>query len=149
MGQSDVRCGDSRGDCLFLADEEPITATLDQMIEKEDLVIDEDAIFLPPFCYAECGVANKLKRLIDTSSKDLFEEDVNIEKIVRRTGIRYDDVQVAAIKQAVQSKVMVLTGGPGTGKTTTTIGIIAALQSMGLRILVSYNYFVCSYYSYL
>ena len=77
------------------------------MIEKEDLVIDEDAIFLPPFCYAECGVANKLKRLIDTSSKDLFEEDVNIEKIVRRTGIHYDDVQVAAIKQAVQSKVMV------------------------------------------
>jgi len=122
---------------LLQADEEPITATLDQMIEKEDLVIDEDAIFLPPFYYAECGVANKLKRLIDTSSKDLFEEDVNIEKIVRRTGIHYDDVQVAAIKQAVQSKVMVLTGGPGTGKTTTTIGIIAALQSMGLRILLA------------
>ena len=122
---------------LLQADEEPITATLDQMIEKEDLVIDEDAIFLPPFYYAECGVANKLKRLINTSSKDLFEEDVNIEKIVRRTGIHYDDVQVAAIKQAVQSKVMVLTGGPGTGKTTTTIGIIAALQSMGLRILLA------------
>ncbi len=122
---------------LLQADEEPITATLDQMIEKEDLVIDEDAIFLPPFYYAECGVANKLKRLIDTSTKDLFEEDVNIEKIVRRTGIHYDDVQVAAIKQAVQSKVMVLTGGPGTGKTTTTIGIIAALQSIGLRILLA------------
>ena len=122
---------------LLQADEEPITTTLDQMIEKEDLVIDEDAIFLPPFYYAECGVANKLKRLIDTSSKDLFEEDVNIEKIVRKTGIHYDDVQVAAIKQAVQSKVMVLTGGPGTGKTTTTIGIIAALQSMGLRILLA------------
>ena len=122
---------------LLQADEEPITAALDEMIENEDLVTDEDAIFLPPFYYAECGVANKLKRLIDTSSKDLFEEDVNIEKIVRRTGIHYDDVQVAAIKQAVQSKVMVLTGGPGTGKTTTTIGIIAALQSMGLRILLA------------
>ena len=122
---------------LLQADEEPITATLDQMIEKEDLVIDEGAIFLPPFYYAECGVANKLKRLINTSSKDLFEEDVNIGKIVQRTGIHYDDVQVAAIKQAVQSKVMVLTGGPGTGKTTTTIGIIAALQSMGLRILLA------------
>ena len=122
---------------LLQADEEPITATLDQMIEKEDLVIDEEAIFLPPFYYAECGTANKLKRLIDTSSKDLFEEEVNIGKIVQRTGIHYDDVQVAAIKQAVKSKVMVLTGGPGTGKTTTTIGIIAALQSIGLRILLA------------
>ncbi len=52
---------------LLQADEEPITSMLDQMIEKEDLVIDEDAIFIPPFYYAECGVANKLKRLIDTS----------------------------------------------------------------------------------
>ena len=122
---------------LLQADEEPITSALDKMIEAEDVILDGEAIFLPPFYYAEVGTANKLKRLIDTSSKDLFEEDVNIEKIVRRTGIHYDDVQVAAIKQAVQSKVMVLTGGPGTGKTTTTIGIIAALQSMGLRILLA------------
>ena len=122
---------------LLQADEEPITTALDKMIEEEDVILDGDAIFLPPFYYAEVGTANKLKRLIDTSSKDLFEEEVNIGKIVRQTGIHYDDVQVAAIKQTVQSKVMVLTGGPGTGKTTTTIGIITALQSMGLRILLA------------
>ena len=122
---------------LLQADEEPITAALDEMIEKEDLVTDEDAIFLPPFYYAECGVANKLKRLLETGTSNLFENAVNIEAIVKKTKILYDDVQVAAIRQAVQSKVMVLTGGPGTGKTTTTIGIIAALQSMGLRILLA------------
>ena len=122
---------------LLQADEDPINVALDKMIEEEDVILDEEAIFLPPFYYAECGTANKLKRLIDTSSKDLFEEEVNIGKIVQRTGIHYDDVQVAAIKQAVKSKVMVLTGGPGTGKTTTTIGIIAALQSIGLRILLA------------
>ena len=43
----------------------------------------------------------------------------------------------AAIRQAVQSKVMVLTGGPGTGKTTTTLGIIAALESIGQHILLA------------
>ena len=122
---------------LLLADEEPITVALDEMIEKEDLVTDEDAIFLPPFYYAECGVANKLKRLLETGTGNLFEGTVNIEAIVRKTKIQYDEVQVAAIRQAVKSKVMVLTGGPGTGKTTTTLGIIAALQSMGLRILLA------------
>ena len=54
-----------------------------------------------------------------------------------QTGIEYDDVQVDAIRQAVNSKVMVLTGGPGTGKTTTTQGIIAALKDMGLKILLA------------
>ena len=42
-----------------------------------------------------------------------------------------------AIRQAIASKVMVLTGGPGTGKTTTTKAIIAALQSAGMRILLA------------
>jgi len=44
---------------------------------------------------------------------------------------------MTAIKEAVQSKVMVLTGGPGTGKTTTTIGIIAALESLGQSVLLA------------
>ena len=122
---------------LLQADEEPISAALDEMIEKEDLVTDEDAIFLPPFYYAECGVANKLKRLLETGTGNLFEGTVNIEAIVRKTKIQYDEVQVAAIRQAVLSKVMVLTGGPGTGKTTTTLGIIAALESIGQRILLA------------
>ena len=133
---------------LLQADEEPISAALDEMIEKEDLVTDErlrvgeqssgmDAIFLPPFYYAECGVANKLKRLLETGTGNLFEGTVNIEAIVKKTKIQYDDVQVAAIRQAVQSKVMVLTGGPGTGKTATTLGIIAALECIGPRILLA------------
>ena len=51
--------------------------------------------------------------------------------------IQYDDIQIAAIGQAVKSKFMVLTGGPGTGKTTTTLGIIAALESLGQSILLA------------
>ena len=44
----------------------------------------------------------------------------DIESLSKEIGIKYDEVQVQAIRQSVQSKVMVLTGGPGTGKTTTT-----------------------------
>lgn len=122
---------------LLQADEEPIITALDDMIAKEDLILDEEAIFLPPFYYAEIGVASKLKRLLEDSTCNLFDGTLNIEEIVKKTGIQYDDVQVAAIKQAVQSKVMVLTGGPGTGKTVTTQGIIAALESLGQGILLA------------
>ncbi len=59
------------------------------------------------------------------SEGSLFDEELNIENIVKQTNIQYDEAQISAIKQAVQSKVMVLTGGPGTGKTKTTLGIIA------------------------
>ena len=121
---------------LLQADEEPIITALDDMIAKEDLILDEEAIFLPPFYYAEIGVASKLKRLLEDSTGNLFDGTLNIEEIVKKTGIQYDDVQVAAIQQAVKSKVMVLTGGPGTGKTVTTQGIIAALESLGQGILL-------------
>jgi exodeoxyribonuclease V alpha subunit len=49
----------------------------------------------------------------------------------------YDEIQADAIRQAATAKVMVLTGGPGTGKTTTTHGIIKAYQSYGLKILLA------------
>ena len=122
---------------LLQAEEEPIIQALDQMIEAEDVILEEEAIFLPPFYYAEVGVANKLKRLQEDTSGTLFDGTLNIEEIVKQTSIQYDDVQVAAIGQAVKSKVMVLTGGPGTGKTTTTLGIIAALESLGQSILLA------------
>ena len=122
---------------LLQADEEPISQAIEQMIWDEDLIIDDEAIFLPPFYYAECGVANKFKRLMSESEGSLFDKELNIEDIVRQTNIQYDEVQISAIKQAVQSKVMVLTGGPGTGKTTTTLGIIAALESLGQSILLA------------
>lgn len=51
--------------------------------------------------------------------------------------MKYDDIQADAIRQAAVSKVMVLTGGPGTGKTTTTQGIIAAFQAYGCKILLA------------
>ena len=122
---------------LLQADEEHIVQALDQMIEAEDLILDDEAIFLPPFYYAEVGVANKIKRLLEDSSSTLFDGTLNIEEIVKQTSIQYDDIQIAAIGQAVKSKFMVLTGGPGTGKTTTTLGIIAALESLGQSILLA------------
>ena len=123
---------------LLEADEECIRTAMTHAIETEDLMLDGTAIYLPPFYYAECGTANRLNTLVHTKEAgSIFTARFDLAKLQRETGIEYDEVQVEAIRQAIASKVMVLTGGPGTGKTTTTKAIIAALQSAGMRILLA------------
>ena len=123
---------------LLEADEECIRTAMTHAIETEDLMLDGTGIYLPPFYYAECGTANRLSTLVHTKEVgSIFTARFDLAKLQRETGIEYDEVQVEAIRQAIASKVMVLTGGPGTGKTTTTKAIIAALQSAGMRILLA------------
>ena len=123
---------------LLQADEEPIRKAVADMIEAKDLIADNDVLYLPPFYHAENGSAKRLTTLL---SESLFS-DIAAEEAVpygsqSDNGIVYDEVQQAAIRQALESKVMVLTGGPGTGKTTTTQGIIAAFKSRGMQILLA------------
>ncbi len=127
---------------LLEADEEPIREAVKQMIGAEELIMDGEAVYMPPFFYAECGTANRLKSLLDASEDRLFSSSsssssVDVAAISKKTGIEYDEVQIAAIRQSTESKVMVLTGGPGTGKSTTLHAIITALQGAGLRIMLA------------
>lgn len=122
---------------LLEADEQSIRQALVEMIQTDELKIEGEAIYLPPFYYAEVGTTNRLLSLLEGLQDNVFGQECDIESISHETGIQYDEVQIDAIRQAVSSKVMVLTGGPGTGKTTTTQGIIAALKGIGLSILLA------------
>ena len=122
---------------LLDAPESAITAALEKMLSEQDLILDGDAIFLPAFYYAETGAANRLLRLISAPPSRELPGDVPVEEIEKESGIQYDPVQIEAIAQAAKSKVMVLTGGPGTGKTTVTQGIIAMYRSAGLKVLLA------------
>lgn len=122
---------------LLEAEEEPIRAALTNMIQTEEVKMEEEAIYLPPFYFAEVGTANRLLALVEGQEKELFIRPMDLQALSKETGVEYDEVQLQAIEEAVRSKVMVLTGGPGTGKTTTTQGIIAALKHMGMRILLA------------
>lgn len=140
-----------------------IVITMDEMLQKEDLIKEKniikldaegnpiEAIYLPPFYYAEIGIAGKLKKLAASPATDRLWTglmkaraesgnqalSVDVEAIEKKVGMAYDDVQRDAIRQAATAKVMVLTGGPGTGKTTTTHGIISAYKAYGLKILLA------------
>ena len=69
-----------------------------------------------------------------TGNPDL---SVDVKAVQEKTGMIYDEIQADAIRRAATAKVMVMTGGPGTGKTTTTHGIIAAYRAYGLKILLA------------
>lgn len=122
---------------LLEAGETAIRDTLAGMLQAEDLILDKEAIYLPPFYHAECGTSRRLRDLAESTGRSLFDGLFDPSSLTAETGIEYDEVQLAAIRQAVTSKVMVLTGGPGTGKTTTTQGIIAALKKAGLCVLLA------------
>ena len=122
---------------LLEADEAAIQNAIREMIQNQELIPERDAIYLPSYYYAEVGAAMKFLELIENAERNEGHSTCDINSISRETGVQYDDVQIRAIKKAIKSQVMVLTGGPGTGKTTTTQGIIAALKGMGLNVLLA------------
>ncbi|KNY27335.1 AAA ATPase [Pseudobacteroides cellulosolvens ATCC 35603 = DSM 2933] len=124
---------------ILEVDQELIGSTINTMLMDKTVISDEaDAIFLPPFYYSEVGVAKRIRDITAVKSGLI---DNNIERVIDEIqleyGITYDQVQIDAIKEAVASKFMVLTGGPGTGKTTTTLAIIKAFQRMGAVCLLA------------
>lgn len=111
--------------------------TLDEMLRTEAVIRDEEAIYLPPFYFSEIGCAKRLRNLMDAQRRIVLDEGAVMRRVMEQTEIAYDEVQVEAIRMAISSKVMVLTGGPGTGKTTTTLGIISAYKKAGCRVILA------------
>ena len=121
---------------LLEVEEELLYRTLDEMIRQDDVILSavpesgETAIYLPLFFYSETGVQNRLKRIFETAPSVTACGQLSV-----RDDVEYDETQLLAIRTAAESKVMVLTGGPGTGKSTTTMGILRAFR--GARILLA------------
>ena len=122
---------------LLDVDAPELEITLDEMIRTGDVVKEEEAIYLPPFYFSETGCAKRMIRLLEAGRKVKVDPDKIVQKVVSQSDISYDEIQLEAVRTAISSKVMVLTGGPGTGKTTTTMGIITAYRLAGCRILLA------------
>lgn len=111
--------------------------TLDEMVRTGDVICEEEAIYLPPFYFAETGCAKRLIRLLAAGRQMRGDVSLQSDPGTENAEISYDEIQLEAIRTAVTSKIMILTGGPGTGKTTTTMGIISAYKKAGCRILLA------------
>ena len=114
-----------------------ILPQITELAREEGVVLEGDRVYLPVLYHAESGVASSLCRLLrDPPPPVNWDVPAAIKALGRGQGIQYDETQIQALRMAVQSKVMVLTGGPGTGKTTITRGIIGLLQQQHLGVLL-------------
>ena len=101
---------------------------------------DTDAIYLAPFYYAELGVANQFSRLLSSRNRERnspLDIDTSLRHLEMEMHIRFAPQQREAIHTALSEQAMILTGGPGTGKTTTTVGMIRLFEAEGRRIALT------------
>ena len=105
-------------------------------------VREERAIYLPPFYYGEIGVANRLKTILNVQkSRLVFYHQADLDRVLdhlaAEDGLALNADQRQAVRTALTHKVTVLTGGPGTGKTTTMRTIIRLLEAHQYRYLLA------------
>lgn len=116
-----------------------IAQELASLIEEDKVQNIDTKIFNNSLFFAEEGIQSHISRLLEKGKQESFELEKieeTIGQIEKELAIHYDPIQRKAIQEAIQQKVFVLTGGPGTGKTTVINGIIgtyARLHQLDLR----------------
>ncbi|MEE0596885.1 MAG: ATP-dependent RecD-like DNA helicase [Agathobacter sp.] len=100
-------------------------------------VDDVTQIYASAFFYMEANAATMLKNLDASFDVPDIEIEARLRQIEKQTKMDLDEHQVEAVKEAVRNGVLVITGGPGTGKTTTINTIIKYFESEGMDIFLA------------
>ena len=112
--------------------------TIDAMRAENDIICDtvdgEEYCYLPEQYAAEVDIADRIGLMMSFGVPDRPVEPEELDAVEQELGIHYAAMQREAIRTAVSSPVMVLTGGPGTGKTTILNGILLLLERRGMTV---------------
>jgi len=103
----------------------------------EDAVNGMPAVFLPIYHSCESYIAHRITKMLQEQTKTPDDIDALIEQTEKELNISYARLQKTAVKQALTQNVFILTGGPGTGKTTALNGIISLYEGQGMRVLLA------------
>jgi exodeoxyribonuclease V alpha subunit len=127
------------GELLGMAGE-PLEIALDTLVERgavvQEPVARVEACYLRRLYEAETYVARRLLAMRHVPPISERRADAVIAEIEARQGITYAPLQRQAVALAAREGALLLTGGPGTGKTTSVRGIVALLESLGLSVLL-------------
>jgi exodeoxyribonuclease V alpha subunit len=107
-------------------------------LNKEEIKENNKAVYLTKLYDAEVGIADKLKALMEVPKTLIsFDGDRAIEWVQRELKINLAENQKLAVREAIDKKIMIVTGGPGTGKTTIINSIIRIYKKLGHRVLLA------------
>jgi len=116
-------------------DQRAVADRIRKMLDERDSIKDDDdVVYLKTYYYAEDNIARKLYEI---SQFEGYTVKADIEHLEDIFGIEYDEIQAQAIRRAVQSKIAVITGGPGTGKTTIIRAIVKAFTENHKSVILA------------
>ena len=120
---------------------ELVEQALDSLIERGAVVQEQvahvEACYLRRLWEAECSACIRLAGLLAADTDRSAQAGRAVDELEAQQGITYAPLQRQAVELAAKTGVILLTGGPGTGKTTTVRGIVALFQKMGLNIVLA------------
>ena len=123
---------------LVDVDTDMVETVLDKLIDSfavvEKPIANVRGCYLPRMYQAETFVAQRLLSMLRTPVEQLRQVDKTIDAIEKEQGVSYAPLQRQAVRMAAEGGVLLLTGGPGTGKTTSLRGIVALYRRMGLDV---------------
>lgn len=128
---------------LLGVSEENIRPQVDNLIMDRKLVAKGDAVFAAAYYYAELNCANMLRNLNIPmlEAENLPAQDMAIRKRLERMAdnlsMELDELQLKAVEESIKNGLFILSGGPGTGKTTTINMIIRYFESEGMDIFLA------------
>jgi len=128
---------------ILEVEEEDVKKALLNLAIHDALIIEDGeendrAVYLTPFHVAEIGIVGMLKSLIEfPKTLPFFGMEKTRQIVSRELGITLEENQLQAVQAALEKKVLVVTGGPGTGKTTIINAIIHMYQKMGQSVLLA------------
>lgn len=128
-----------------LIDEQLISQALIESTLSGEIIEDNHCIALPVLYYAEQGIASRLKALLKQEKAHYPSQDVEqvIRKVQKKYHVTYAPEQIQAIEQALFYPVSIITGGPGTGKTTVLKGIVESFAQLNDINLSTVNEYSC------
>lgn len=115
-----------------------VKGRLPAMVEKRTIMVEEGSVWIRPLYLAEAGIARELGRIMGAScSLRAVIVDKALEWVQEKLKIKLAEQQREGVTRAVTDKVLLLTGGPGTGKSTITKAILGILEKLTGKIILA------------
>lgn len=111
-------------------DNQKLAQELKELVKDHKIEVDEEKIYLKYLYDDEWKIAENAKRIMDDFKTSKKDYSPTIHEVESEAGIKYDDSQISAINAALKNQIFILTGGPGTGKTTIINGIVQSFAKV-------------------